>query len=135
MTRISETFIFRKIFHDINKNNDQMVVELWTAVKTSENADARAFYLEKMIVHLFEQRDGNDDFISFPEFPEIRETMKIITLNHKIRILYSKQCYIGLVGPQNAGKSTLLNKLLNKNPAYGRHQLSRLMRIVGPIQI
>ena len=25
--------------------------------------------------------------------------------------------------------------LLNKNPAYGRHQLSRPMRIIGPIQI
>ena len=25
--------------------------------------------------------------------------------------------------------------ILNKNPAYGRHQLSRPMRIVGPIQI
>ena len=26
-------------------------------------------------------------------------------------------------------------KPLKKNPAYGRHQLSRPMRIVGPIQI
>ena len=31
--------------------------------------------------------------------------------------------------------STFFGKLLNKNPAYGRHQLSRPMRIVGPIQI
>ena len=28
----------------------------------------------------------------------------------------------------------MLTKTLQKNPAYGRHQISRLMRIVGPIQ-
>jgi len=30
---------------------------------------------------------------------------------HDIRELYGRQCYIGFIGPQNSGKSTLLNEL------------------------
>ena len=33
---------------------------------------------------------------------------------HVIRQMYGKQCYIGFVGPQNAGKSSLLNALWGK---------------------
>jgi energy-coupling factor transporter ATP-binding protein EcfA2 len=38
---------------------------------------------------------------------------------HELRFVFSKQCFIGFVGPQNAGKSTLLNALFNKRVETG----------------
>ena len=38
---------------------------------------------------------------------------------HDMRITYSKQCFISFVGPQNAGMSTLLNKLFDKDAQMG----------------
>ena len=41
----------------------------------------------------------------------VEKKMDHFKMIHKIRELYGKQCYIGFIGPQNAGKSTLLNSL------------------------
>jgi len=49
------------------------------------------------------------------QYVEIRKkfenAIKIASSMHEIREAYSKSCFIGFVGPQNAGKSTLLNNL------------------------
>ena len=42
---------------------------------------------------------------------DIEEKIKMFKNIYEIRDLYGKQCYIGFSGPQNAGKSTLLNEL------------------------
>eukprot|EP00092_Neocalanus_flemingeri_P008198 GFUD01008839.1.p1 GENE.GFUD01008839.1~~GFUD01008839.1.p1 ORF type:complete len:1020 (+),score=178.99 GFUD01008839.1:195-3254(+) len=45
--------------------------------------------------------------------------MEIFQSVHNIRMLYSKQCFIGFVGPQNAGKSTLINSLFGRTAEVG----------------
>ena len=45
--------------------------------------------------------------------------IRIFKSVHEIRLAYSKQCFVGFVGPQNAGKSTLLNKLFGKAAETG----------------
>ena len=49
----------------------------------------------------------------------LENKIKIFMNIHAIRELYGKQCYLGFVGPQNAGKSTLLNILWGKNAETG----------------
>jgi len=51
--------------------------------------------------------------------PSIIILMNMFCSIHGLRLLYSKQCFIGFVGPQNAGKSTLLNKLFDKTADVG----------------
>ena len=43
--------------------------------------------------------------------------LKISQTIYELRAIYIKQCFIEFVGPQNAGKFTLLNKLLKKDTA------------------
>ena len=49
----------------------------------------------------------------------LENKIKIFMNIHALRELYGKQCYIGFVGPHNAGKSTLLNELWGKNAKTG----------------
>ena len=55
----------------------------------------------------------------FVDSVTLRNTLSIFRAVHRMRLAYSKQCFVGFVGPQNAGKSTLLNKLFDKRAAAG----------------
>ena len=55
----------------------------------------------------------------------IETKIKMFKNIHAIRQIYGKQCYIGFIGPQNAGKSTLLNKLWNKHAETGMFEHTR----------
>ena len=66
---------------------------------------------EEVLSHLTPQRR---------EFVESK--LKQLRIINDLRIIYSKQCFIGFVGPQNAGKSTLLNKLFDKRAITGMRE-------------
>ena len=63
-------------------------------------------------------------YTTFVYGSQVEETSK-----NKILITYNIFFY------DTSSKSVIKKKVLSKNPAYGRHQLCRPMRIVGPIQI
>ena len=50
---------------------------------------------------------------------EEQNTLTIYQTISSIREIYSKQFFVGFVGPQNAGKSTLLNKLFDTKAGTG----------------
>ena len=55
----------------------------------------------------------------YSNLDSVLNSVRIFRSIHVIRLLYSKQCYMGFVGPQNAGKSTLLNKLFGRSAETG----------------
>ena len=50
---------------------------------------------------------------------DIENKIEVFKNIHNIRQLCGKQCYFGFIGPQNAGKSTLLNALFKKDAKTG----------------
>ena len=52
----------------------------------------------------------------------VESKLKQLKSINDLRNIYSIQCFIGFVGPQNAGKSTLLNKLFNKSASTGMRE-------------
>ena len=51
--------------------------------------------------------------------PDKQNTLSIYQTITSIREIYSKQFFVGFVGPQNAGKSTLMNKLFHIDAKTG----------------
>ena len=66
---------------------------------------------EKLLSHLTPQSRAS-----------VESKLKQLRIINDLRIIYSEQCFIGFVGPQNAGKSTLLNKLFDKRASTGMRE-------------
>ena len=107
----------------------------------------RVYLVEQILIQLIEGVDGDLDFRGklfalnlyrsedkgssdkLWSVDSVRRSVLIFKAVHAIRLAYSKQCFVGFVGPQNAGKSTLLNNLFDKNAETGtRIHTSELTR-------
>lgn len=89
--------------------------------------DKEVMLRENLLVHLIEMRGRLDEESSAKVFAHLKTSMreywecklKQFKIIHDIRIIYSTKCFIGFVGTQNAGKSSLLNALFNKGALTG----------------
>ena len=83
---------------------------------------------EQMVIQLMGRIDGVLEDNGFRHKLEAvlssaeLNTLHIFKSVQVLRLAYSKQCFVGFVGPQNAGKSTLLNKLFNKRAETGARE-------------
>ncbi len=82
--------------------------------------------MEAALEKLYDWNDGAGNFDNTDMDHYKQETKKMLVervdliLNvRKIRKTLSKQCFIGIAGVQNSGKTTLVNKLFNKNLPTG----------------
>ena len=91
----------------------------------NKRTNKKVLLVEQILIHLI---GGIDEFLAGNSFrrkldPVLSsvsiETIFVFSAVHDIRLAYSKQCFVGFVGPQNAGKSTLLNKLFGKTAETG----------------
>eukprot|EP00092_Neocalanus_flemingeri_P046452 GFUD01052255.1.p1 GENE.GFUD01052255.1~~GFUD01052255.1.p1 ORF type:complete len:677 (+),score=145.87 GFUD01052255.1:1032-3062(+) len=105
---------------------DQEILELMAKTRDEPtNNGETAIAIEKIITCLQEKTkifsNPDDLFLDLPNRSKLAvlSRMKIIHSVHEIRMFYSKQCFIGFVGPQNAGKSTLINSLFGRTAAVG----------------
>ena len=89
----------------LKSNKLQQVVDL-TAAKQS-----RIYSLEKALLLMYDPIKEFDNFKGSPlgnirkdSREEVLKRVKCISIIHNIRRIFAKQCYIGIVGIQNAGK-------------------------------
>nr|XP_047128036.1 uncharacterized protein LOC101241641 isoform X2 [Hydra vulgaris] len=80
--------------------------------------DGSTHSLEKALLMVYNKAKGVENFsgtdlekCSTNSKEMIVQRIKCIKVIHQIREILSKQCYIGVVGIQNAGKTTLLKKI------------------------
>ncbi|XP_063725200.1 uncharacterized protein LOC134853174 [Symsagittifera roscoffensis] len=78
------------------------------------------YNLEKALFLMFDPEFGNEIFkdCSLKDVDdsckdELIKRIKCIIQMHKLRGALATQCFIGVIGPQDAGKSTFLNKMWN----------------------
>ena len=119
LTVIKEVLLQRE---DLKVEEDEEVVELENTLRTlDDNDDMLAYYLERIIVLIDKKRSDKPLFSDFKAADRTLTQDKLdkIKLVDKIRELYSKQCFIGVIGPQNAGKSTMINKVFNTTAVTG----------------
>jgi len=87
--------------------------------------------VERMLIQLIGGIEGALDFsdklgsvlnlldLEANKLKSVYSSILIFKSVHVIRLAYSTQCFVGFVGPQNAGKSTLLNKLFGMKAETG----------------
>ena len=118
---------------ELNVGDDKDVVELGDTLSRLEEDDEKvAYYLEQMIVRMADKNGNNKPL--FPDFKSEDRTaaedkLEKIMLVDEIRELYSKQCFIGIIGPQNAGKSTMINKVFKKKAQTGLREHTKAATI------
>ncbi|XP_065648208.1 uncharacterized protein LOC101241641 isoform X3 [Hydra vulgaris] len=106
-----------KIF--IKRTKNEKVKDEKKIQKVSDlKEDGSTHSLEKALLMVYNKAKGVKNFLgtdlekcSMYSKEMILQRIKCIKVIHHIREILSKQCYIGVVGIQNAGKTTLLKKI------------------------
>lgn len=91
--------------------------------------DGKTFNQEKALLLMYNSEIGVQNFVG-SDLENCNEESKISVIKrieciktiHNIRNILAKQCYIGVVGIQDAGKTTLLRKLWGIGGATGQFQ-------------
>eukprot|EP00092_Neocalanus_flemingeri_P054092 GFUD01063690.1.p1 GENE.GFUD01063690.1~~GFUD01063690.1.p1 ORF type:complete len:531 (+),score=116.79 GFUD01063690.1:144-1736(+) len=107
-------------------NHDQQILELMAKTREELPNNGEKAYAGERIIALLQNKThifSNPGLLFLDLVARSRHAvlsrMEIFHSVHDIRILYSKQCFIGFVGPQNAGKSTLINSLFGRTAEVG----------------
>ena len=113
---------------ELDAKDKEKVAELQDKLSSSKDSkygdsDHQAYLLEQIIM-LLVKTDPKNPFAKYKK--ETREAydekVRKIKLVDQVRADYSRQCFIGVIGPQNAGKSTLLNTVFNQNAETGKRK-------------
>ena len=109
-------FIVNEIFQAWSKQNTAEKVQEVTAFKNRGGM----YNLEKALFLMIDPEFGKeifkdcslkDVYVSCKN--DLIKRIKCIIQMHKVREALATQCFIGVIGPQDAGKSTFLNKMWN----------------------
>ena len=113
---------------ELDAKDKEKLAELQDKLSSSKDSkygdsDHQAYLLEQIIM-LLVKTDPKNPFAKYKK--ETREAydekVRKIKLVDQVRADYSRQCFIGVIGPQNAGKSTLLNTVFNQNAETGKRK-------------
>ena len=109
-------FIVSEIFQAWSKQNTAEKVQEATAFKNRGGL----YNLEKALFLMIDPQNGKEIFkdCSLKDVydsckDELIKRIKCIIQMHKLREVLATQCFVGVIGPQDAGKSTFLNKMWN----------------------